>query len=116
MSLTPAPPRNVAFALISHSDTIILQARWAVQDCDTEFSCLEVLGYIIMCRDNENAEIRRIVWQFEVAELRGSLASVNLSVRPFTRYQCFMASVNGNGVGFYGSSVIVNTDELGMCE
>lgn len=69
------------------------------------------MGYIIMCTDNEDNEIRRIVWQYEVVTLRGSLASVNLSVRPFNTYRCRMASMNGNGIGFRGSLVSLMTDE-----
>jgi hypothetical protein len=110
----------VAFDILSHTDNtrhdLILQARWAVQDCEREFGCVEVLGYIVMCQDRRedtDHEIRKIVWRFEVEELRGSIASVNLSARPFTDYRCSMSSLNGNGIGFSGSSVSVQGVELG---
>ncbi len=50
------------------------------------------------------------MWQSEVDDF--SHANVNLSVRPFTTYQCFMASFNSNGMGFFGTRVIVETEEL----
>lgn len=108
----------MAFDILSHTDDtrtdLVLQARWAVQDCGRDFGCVEVLGYIIMCRVGVTVEIRRTVWMFEVVELRGAIASMNLSARPFTTYQCSMASFNGNGIGFYGSRVELAGVELGM--
>ncbi len=118
ISVKPGAPRNVAFDILSHTDDtrpdLILQARWAVQDCGRDFGCVEVLGYIIMCQEKKNSmnSLRKIVWQFEVAEL--SLGTANLSILPVTAYQCFMASFNGNGIGFYGSRVDIAGVEQGM--
>ena len=118
LNATPSPPRNVAFAILSNTDNtrpeVILQVRWAVQDCETtEIPCVEVLGYIIICQDRKADEIRRVVWRNEVEEFVGSIANVNFSVKPFSEYLCFMAGFNSYGMGFFGTRSEIVTDRLG---
>jgi len=121
LNVSPAPPRNVAFAIQPSTDStrpdVILQARWAVQDCETSSTrfCVETLGYIVACRESDaDEEVRIIVWQSDVKHLRGTLASAELSVRPVTTYGCQISAFNGNGVGFAGSKIPITTTEIGM--
>ena len=118
--MRPNPPQNVAFAIIPHNDNtrqqeIRLQARWAIQDCEGDFACIKVLGYIIECTtDRIEDEIRKIVLTSQVTRTTDSLTSIEFLVRPFTRYQCSIGSMNSYGLGFSGSRVSIQTYELGM--
>lgn len=114
--MTPNPPRNVAFAFIAptRSQDVVLQARWAVHECDRDITCVEALGYVARCIDGSRNEIKRTILLSDVSDsLVGGIALANLSVMPYTDYDCSMATLNGNGLGFFGSVVSVTGIETG---
>lgn len=80
--------------------------------CRSNFSCIELLGYVISCReDSTQEEVLLTVWLSDIEDLEA--ADSRLPVKPFTRYTCWMASVNTYGVGQPGSRVAVQTPEIG---
>jgi len=77
---------------------IIVEAQWNIHSCDSNFSCIEVLGYVASCEDEEEGtEVRKLVWQNEVMDSLNGVASTNLSLRPFTRYRCILEALNSYG-------------------
>lgn len=102
----PRPPFNVVFAAVpldSDRESFMIHAMWSTNECRFNFSCFEVLGYIIQCRSNFD-EIRKIVWRSELQmDQNNSLGEKMFSVKPFRTYQCAMAGINAYGAGIFGS-------------
>ncbi len=117
--MLPNAPRNVAFAIVTHHSRnsrqeIIVQVQWNLDKCNNNYSCIEVLGYVVVCQDDDgNDDVRKIVWHYEVANDSDGIGSTNLSMRPYTLYRCMMASLNRYGLGFFGAIDSLRTPELG---
>ena len=94
----------------SDRENFLVQAMWSISECQFNFSCFEVLGYIIQCRSISRIgdEIRKIIWRNELdMDQNSSFGVTTFSVKPFRTYVCQMAAINGYGTGIYGSRVDV---------
>ena len=94
----------------SDRENFLVQAMWSINECQFNFSCFEVLGYIIQCRSigNDGDEIRKIIWRRDLEIDQNSTFGVTtFSAKPFRTYQCSMAAINGYGTGLYGSGIDV---------
>ena len=109
----PSAPRNVAFAIVSpNSDrnSFFVQATWEMYSCQSNFSCIELLGYVISCRaENSVEDMTLTIWLSDIED--SDTSDFLLPVKPFTRYTCSMASMNTYGVGLPGSRISVDTPE-----
>lgn len=114
----PRPPYNVGFEVIqidADRQNFLVQAIWSINECQFNFSCFEVLGYIIRCRNirSPSDEIRKIVWRNELQIDPYNSTRVNFLVKPYRTYTCDMASINGYGTGLYGSRIDVDIPQRG---
>ena len=115
----PRPPFNVVYALIDTVDpdrqNFLVQAMWGINECQFNFSCIEVLGYIIECRSisRDEDEIRKIIWRNELEmDQNNSFGVTVFSAKPFQTYQCKMAAINTYGTGLFGSGIDVEIPQL----
>lgn len=103
--------------LNSDRENLVVSAMWALSECHHDnfnSSCIDILGYVIECRsiNNDEDEIRKIVWRDEVElDQNESFGMTSFLAKPFRTYRCRMASINGNGVGLYGSNKDFNTPQ-----
>lgn len=99
----------------SDKENFLVQAMWSINECQFNFSCFEVLGYIIRCRNirSPSDEIRKIVWRYELQIDQYNSTRVNFSAKPYRTYTCSMASINGYGTGLYGSRIDVDIPQRG---
>ena len=101
----------------SDRENFLVRALWSTNECQFNFSCFEVVGYIIECRsiNRDEDEIRMIIWRNELEIYQNNSFGVTwrttFSAKPFRRYICQMASINGYGTGIYGSRVDVETPQ-----
>ena len=87
---------------------------WSINECRFNFSCFEVLGYIIQCRHDDD-EIRIIIWRNELeTDQNNSFGETTFSAKPFRTYQCAMAAINAYGFGHFGSAIDVKIPQLSM--
>ena len=119
----PSAPRNVAFAIVepnSNKDTFFVEATWEMFMCESNFSCVELLGYVIVCREDRRqstpvndptAEVRKTLWLSDYQTEDAVYEAARVPVKSFTRYDCSMSSMNTYGVGQPGSRVSVVTPE-----
>ena len=96
-------------------ENFLVQAMWSINDCQFNFSCFEVLGYIIECRNIHRLGdgIRKIIWRDELQIDQYNSTRVNFSAKPYRTYTCTMASINGYGAGIFGSRIDVDIPQRG---
>lgn len=118
--MQPSAPRNVVFAMVrehmsNSRQEIIVQAQWNVQKCSNNYSCVEVLGYVAECEeeDEPGTTISKLVWQYDVENNSDGVASANLSARPFTQYRCMVTSLNRYGQQSFGFMDSLKTPAIG---
>ncbi len=109
----PSAPRNVVFDVVERNrDTLFIGAQWEMFLCESNFTCVELLGYVIICRDEDTMkEVRKTVWLSDYQDDEEVFANARIEVNYFTRYDCAIASQNTYGVGQPGSKVAVTTPE-----
>ncbi len=109
----PSAPRNVVFDIVERNrDTLFIGAQWEMFVCESNFSCVELLGYVIICRDEDTMkEVRKTIWLSDYQNDEEVFDSARIELNYFTRYDCAMASQNTYGVGQPGSKVSVFTPE-----
>ena len=90
--------------------------------CESNFSCVQLLGYVITCRedrgrstrlDDPTAEVRKTLWLSDFQTEDDVYEAARVPVKPYTRYDCSIASMNTYGVGQPGSRVSVVTPQTG---
>lgn len=94
----------------SDRESFEVTARWSINECRFNFSCFEVLGYIIQCLSigSDRDEIRKIMWRNELeVDQNNSFGETVFFAKAFRTYTCRMAAVNSFGAGLYGSTTDV---------
>lgn len=80
--------------------------------CESNFSCVELLGYVIICRDQDTSkELRKAIWLSDYQDDEEVFDNARIEVSYFKRYDCAVASQNTYGVGQPGSRISVSTPE-----
>ncbi len=109
----PSAPRNVVFDVMDQNrDSLFIGAQWEMFVCESNFSCVELLGYVITCRaEISMEEVTNTVWLSDFQNEIEVFQNARVQVKYFTRYDCTMASLNTYGVGQPGSKVSLRTPE-----
>ncbi len=115
----PSAPRNVVFEVMRQNrDSLFIGAQWEMFVCESNFTCVELLGYVITCRaEISREEVRNTVWLSDFQDEDEVFENARVQVKPFTRYDCSVASLNTYGVGQPGSIISLKTPETSavMC-
>ncbi|XP_064388131.1 uncharacterized protein LOC135336300 isoform X2 [Halichondria panicea] len=109
----PSAPRNVVFEVMRQNrDSLFIGAQWEMFVCESNFTCVELLGYVITCRaEISREEVRNTVWLSDFQDEDEVFENARVQVKPFTRYDCSVASLNTYGVGQPGSIISLKTPE-----